>query len=156
MTKLGILTTHPIQYQVPWFRALAKRPDLDLTVFFCMMPNKHQQGDRFGVSFQWDIPLLEGYRYEVLKNVASKPSLSAFSGCDTPGIDRQVRKGGYDAFIVNGWVVKSCAITLGLPQAPGPMHRAGEAQTIFGQRSSQRLIHQSTLTIQRFFNDRRG
>jgi hypothetical protein len=30
--RLGILTSHPIQYRVPWFRALAKT--LDLEVFF--------------------------------------------------------------------------------------------------------------------------
>lgn len=147
MTKLGILTTHPIQYQVPWFRALAKRPDLDLTVFFCMMPNKHQQGDGFGVSFQWDIPLLEGYRYEVLKNVASKPSLSAFSGCDTPGIDRQVRKGGYDAFIVNGWVVKSCVQLLwACRKHQVPCIARGEANNFRPRAGWKRLIHRLLLS----------
>src|SRR5262249_55023272 len=30
--RLGILTTHPVQYQVPWFRALAREPGIDLTV----------------------------------------------------------------------------------------------------------------------------
>lgn len=106
--KLGILTTHPIQYQVPWFRGLAQEPEIDLTVFFCMIPDAKLQGDGFGVSFNWDVPLLEGYRYKVLENKASKPGVSSFGGCDTPGIHEIVRNGGFDAFIVNGWVVKSC------------------------------------------------
>lgn len=106
--KLGILTTHPIQYQVPWLRRLAKEPDIDLTVFFCMIPDEQQQSDGFGVKFKWDIPLLDGYRYEVLNNIAKMPSVTRFRGCDTPGIGKIVRDGGFDAFIVNGWNVKSC------------------------------------------------
>lgn len=106
--KVGILTTHPIQYQVPWFRELAKKDEVDLTVFYCMIPDAHQQGDGFDVEFQWDIPLLNGYKYEILKNVASKPSVTNFWGCDTPDIKDIVKRNGFDVFIVNGWVVKSC------------------------------------------------
>lgn len=84
MIRLAIVTTHPIQYQVPWFRALASLPDLDLTVLFACLPDPRQQGEGFGVDFQWDIPLLDGYRYELLRNVASQPSVDHFSGCDTP------------------------------------------------------------------------
>ncbi len=106
--KLGILTTHPIQYQVPWFRALASLPDIDLTVFFCMFPDSKQQGEGFGVAFEWDVPLLDGYHYRVLENISPQPAVGSFKGCDTPEIDRIVRDEGFDAFIVNGWVVKSC------------------------------------------------
>src|SRR4051812_22982065 len=31
-TRLAIVTTHPVQYQVPWYRALANRPGVDLSV----------------------------------------------------------------------------------------------------------------------------
>jgi len=106
--RIGILTTHPIQYQVPWFRALAEEPEIDLTVFYCMLPDARQQGSGFGVDFVWDIPLLNGYDYEVLHNIAPGPSGTSFRGCDTPEIDGAIRKGGFDAFIVSGWVVKSC------------------------------------------------
>lgn len=106
--KLAVVTTHPIQYQVPWFRALAAIPEIDLTVYFCMIPDAMQQGEGFGVSFQWDVPLLEGYRHEVLRNVAAQPTFAAFRGCDTPEVGVQLTRGGYDAVIVNGWVVKSC------------------------------------------------
>lgn len=106
--RLGILTTHPIQYQVPWFRRLAAEPGIDLTVFFCLIPDARQQGDGFGVEFQWDLPLLEGYRHQLLRNVAPRPSVSCFRGCDTPEIARILGAGRFDAVIVNGWVVKSC------------------------------------------------
>jgi len=106
--KIGILTTHPIQYQVPWFRKLSALPEIDLTVFYCMIPNEMQQGDGFGINFTWDIPLLDGYKYEVLENVSKQPSVINYWGCDTPGIKNIVKNREFDAFVVNGWIVKSC------------------------------------------------
>ena len=106
--RMGILSTHPIQYQVPWFRELARRDNIDLTVFYCMLPDAEQQGAGFGVPFEWDLPLLEGYEYRVLENRAHSPSTARFNGCDTPGVRRIVRESGFDAFLVHGWLVKSC------------------------------------------------
>lgn len=112
MVRVAIVTTHPIQYQVPWFRELDQFDEIDLTVLFCMLPDQQQQGDGFGVAFDWDVPLLEGYRYEVLQNTSKSPGMTRFSGCDTPEIGRVLKKGRFDAVIVNGWVVKSCLQTL--------------------------------------------
>lgn len=106
--RVGFLTTHPIQYQVPVFRELSALPDIDLTVYYCQLPDQATQGAEFGVDFAWDIPLLDGYRYEVLDNRARHPSVTQFRGCDTPGIDDVIRRHKFDAFVVNGWVVKSC------------------------------------------------
>jgi glycosyltransferase involved in cell wall biosynthesis len=106
--KVGVLTTHPIQYQVPWFRLLAREPGIDLHVFFALIPDAIQQGDGFGVAFEWDIPLLDSYPYQVLTNVAQNPSVTSFNGCDTPEIFAIVKSQPWDAFIVNGWVAKSC------------------------------------------------
>jgi len=123
--RLGILETHPIQYKIPWFRMLHAHPEIDLTVFYCMIPDAKQQGEGFGVEFEWDFPLLEGYRYEVLDNVSRNPGMCHFKGCDTPEImdwvsgKRQVASESsqvsgfiphpsFDAVIINGWVVKSC------------------------------------------------
>jgi glycosyltransferase involved in cell wall biosynthesis len=106
--RVAMVTTHPIQYQVPWLRKLAARPGVDLHVFFAMIPDAAEQGREFGVQFKWDIPLLDGYGYSVLENRASRPSLTDFRGCDTPQLYREIRRGRFDAVIVNGWVVKSC------------------------------------------------
>jgi glycosyltransferase involved in cell wall biosynthesis len=106
--RVGLLATHPIQYQVPWFQALARQDELDLTVFYCLLPTPEQQGVEFGLSFTWDLPLLSGYRYERLENVARVPSTQTFSGCDTPTLGARLRTAGIEALIVNGWQVKSC------------------------------------------------
>ena len=77
-------------------------------VFFAMLPDAAAQGDGFGVEFEWDIPLLEGYRYQVLENASRRPGVTHFSGCDTPGIQAELKSLNPDAVIVNGWVVKTC------------------------------------------------
>lgn len=106
--KLAILATHPIQYQAPWFRAMAADPRLDLHVFYGHSATAADQANAgFGVKFEWDVPLLEGYRYSFLRNVAASPSVAAFSGIDTPEISGLIRQGSYDAVLVNGWNHKS-------------------------------------------------
>ena len=109
MTKrIAVVTTHPIQYQVPWLRRLSERPGIDLKVFFGMIPDAEEQGREFGTRFEWDIPLLDGYNYSVLENRARQPSLTRFGGLDTPQLYREISRGRFDAVIVNGWVVRSC------------------------------------------------
>lgn len=102
------VTSHPIQYQAPVFRELASMSDLDFQVMFAMVPDAETQGEGFGVGFEWDIPLLHGYRYRILKNVATSPSVTKFEGCDTPSIGMALKTIRPDAVIVNGWVVKTC------------------------------------------------
>lgn len=110
--RVAFVTSHPIQYQVPVFRCLTQRPDLDLTVLFAMLPDAATQGAGFGVAFEWDLPLLEGYRYQVLDNVSPAPGVTHFKGCDTPGIEAVLRELAVNAVVVNGWVVKTCLQTL--------------------------------------------
>ena len=105
-TRLAIVASHPIQYQAPWFRALAR--ETDLTVFFCHRQDAAGQAAAgFGFEFDWDVPLLDGYRYHWLENRARTPDVSAFSGCDTPELDQRIRTGNFDACIVSGWYLKS-------------------------------------------------
>ena len=101
--RVALFATHPIQYQVPWFQALAVRPELELKVLFGMMPDAAQQGVGFGIGFQWDIPLQEGYQWDVLRNVARQPSLGVFGGCDTPGVIDNLRAWAPDVVILTGW-----------------------------------------------------
>jgi glycosyltransferase involved in cell wall biosynthesis len=106
--RLAILTTHPIQYHAAWFAALASHPEIDLQVFFCHQATAHEQAKAgFGVDFNWDIPLLDGYPYRFLNNVASHPSVNSFSGLDTPEVAELIARNHYDAVMVNGWHYKS-------------------------------------------------
>ena len=106
MLRLAIVTSHPIQYQAPFFRALAQ--SVDLEVFFCHQQTAAGQAAAgFGVEFEWDVPLLDGYQYSFLKNRSSVPDVSTFGGCDTPEIADRLAAGRFDACMVSGWYLKS-------------------------------------------------
>lgn len=103
---VGILSTHPIQYYSPWYRELAKVVQLD--VFYChRQSSDDHRGTEFGVAFEWDVPLLEGYNSCFLTNRAVHPDVSSFDGCDTPEIIAIIRENRFDAFVVHGWYTKS-------------------------------------------------
>lgn len=109
--KLAVVASHPIQYQAPLFRDLAKR--FDLTVFFSHQATSSDQAKAgFDVGFEWDIDLLAGYNYEFLRNAATRPGLESFSGCDTPEIGMHLAKGRFDAVLVLGWHRKSYLQTI--------------------------------------------
>jgi len=103
--KLGILASHPIQYQAPLFRELATR--CDLHVYFAHRQTPQAQAAAgFGVAFEWDVDLLSGYAHTFLHNVARQPDTGAFNGCDTPAIAGEIKSGDFDAFLVMGWHLK--------------------------------------------------
>lgn len=106
MVRAAILLTHPTQYHTPWFQELAKMSGIDIEVFYCLKPTEAQQGIGFGVEFQWDFPLLNGYRNSFLTNVSRNPGFH-FRGCDTPEIADLVGSRRFDAWIINGWRVLS-------------------------------------------------
>jgi glycosyltransferase involved in cell wall biosynthesis len=106
--RLAIMSTHPIQYHAKWYRLLAAHPELKIRVFYCHQATPSEQADAgFGVQFDWDLPLLSGYRFTFLKNVADVPGHGRFSGFDTPEIKGIIRRREYDAVMVNGWNYKS-------------------------------------------------
>lgn len=108
MLRIGILATHPIQYHVPLFKQLASSQDVSIHVYFCHKPTPSEQGEGFGVSFQWDIDLTAGYDHTWLSNRSLRPSLQSFWGCNTPEIREIIRKNRFDAFMVHGWYNLSC------------------------------------------------
>jgi glycosyltransferase involved in cell wall biosynthesis len=103
--RLAVLTSHPIQYRAPLFRALAAQPEIDLHVFFCYPWGAERYYDPgFGVSVAWDVPLLRGYRYTFLRNLIS-PNPSYFFGVINPGIIGAILRGHFDALWIDGWAL---------------------------------------------------
>lgn len=100
--KVGVLASHPIQYQAPIFRELARH--VELVVFFAhRQTSAGQAAAGYGVAFEWDVDLLEGYDSQFLDNIARQKDTGHFFGCNTPSIKRCIAQGGFDAFIVTGW-----------------------------------------------------
>ena len=145
--RVAMVTTHPIQYQVPWLQRLARRDGIELQVYFAMLPDATEQGREFGVSFAWDVPLLDGYDYKVLRNVARRPSLTEFSGCDTPAVRAEIRNGKYDAVIVNGWGSRTAVQALSAARLAGiPCVVRGEANGLRPRAAWKRMAHRALLS----------
>ncbi len=107
--KLAIITTHPIQYNAPLFELLTMRKQIDIKVFYTwgetVLQKKYDPG--FGKIVEWDIPLLNGYAYEFLKNIATEKGSHHFKGIDNPSIIEAIKKYHPDAVLVYGWAFKS-------------------------------------------------
>jgi glycosyltransferase involved in cell wall biosynthesis len=104
--KVGIILSHPIQYYSPWFRYLSKQ--LDIEVFYAHNQSSIDNASSgFKTEFQWDIDLFDGYKYRWLNNIARKPGINSFFGCDTPEIDEIIKRSKFDAFLVCGWNYKA-------------------------------------------------
>ena len=100
-TRVAVLATHPIQYFAPVFRELARRPELDVTVFFCSdLGVGGRLDDEFGVTFDWDVPVLEGYRHRFLSNLGRGPE--PFNLLN-PGIAGELLAGKFDALVIHGY-----------------------------------------------------
>ena len=72
-TNLAIITTHPIQYQIPLFKELSKLRKLKSHVFYAidLGVNKKKINKDFNLNFSWNIRMLSGYKFFFSKNKKS-------------------------------------------------------------------------------------
>jgi len=106
--RLAIITTHPIQYYAPVFKLLHERRRVDIKVFYTWGEaaiNKYDPDFRKKIT--WDIPLLENYPYEWVKNTAADPGSHHFKGIINPGLIKQIIDYKPDAILFIGWAYHS-------------------------------------------------
>jgi glycosyltransferase involved in cell wall biosynthesis len=109
MKKLAIISSHPIQYNAPLFALLAENGLFELKVFYTWGEDsiKPKFDPDFGRVVEWDIPLLQGYQYQFVKNVAKNPGSHHFFGIDNPDLVQDIESWGADIVWVWGWSFKS-------------------------------------------------
>jgi len=109
LKRLAIISTHPIQYNAPLFALLEVRGNIKIKVFYTwgeeVLQKKYDPG--FGKTIEWDIPLLKGYEYTFVKNIASKKGSHHFMGIDNPTLIKEVKDWEANAVLVYGWCFKS-------------------------------------------------
>jgi len=108
MKKLAIVTTHPIQYYAPVFQLLHQNQKIEIKVFYTWgeaSVKKHDPG--FDRTIDWDIPVLEGYPYQWVKNTAKKPGSHHFKGIINPELIPQLKLWQPDIILVFGWAYQS-------------------------------------------------
>jgi glycosyltransferase involved in cell wall biosynthesis len=107
--RLAIVSTHPIQYNAPWFRLLAEKQGISIKIFYTWSQSKGgtQYDPGFGKMVAWDIPLLEGYDYTFVENVSSDPGTHHYWGIKNPTLIREIEQWSPNAVLVFGWNFQS-------------------------------------------------
>jgi glycosyltransferase involved in cell wall biosynthesis len=94
------IVSHPIQYFVPLYRELTAR-GVDLTVCYFRSDGDRPYHDAdFRRELQWDIPLLDGYRYKFLPSPAWRGGFSIGAGFK---IVCALAMGHFDAVWIHGY-----------------------------------------------------
>ena len=112
--KVLLVSAHPVQYSAPRYRLMARDPRFDVQVAYCSLQGAEAGVDpEFGVSVQWDVPLLDGYPWVHIPNKSRHPALDRFWGLVNPGLWKLVRQGQFDAVVLyTGYAYASFWITL--------------------------------------------
>ncbi|MFI5335193.1 MAG: glycosyltransferase family 4 protein [Opitutales bacterium] len=117
---LAIITSHPIQYQAPLWRALAADGTIPFEVWFLTPHAQQPSYDReFGHTFAWDLDLLEGYPHRFL-DIRPGWRLDRFNGIHLQrSWAEEFRTRGVTAVWLEGWRFRT------LWQAVAAARRAG-------------------------------
>jgi glycosyltransferase involved in cell wall biosynthesis len=97
------VASHPIQYHAPWFRGLAESPGIEFSVLFVQRPGAKEQGRGFGVAFEWDVPLLDGYRWSVAPRLRGRGGLRGFFAARIAQPQALLRELAPEAIVLTGW-----------------------------------------------------
>jgi glycosyltransferase involved in cell wall biosynthesis len=143
-TSLCIVTTHPIQYMAPWFRALSATSGIDLHVVYFREPDPVRQGVGFGTAFKWDMPLREGYSSTVLGAAAGAASVPQAM----LGLLRALRHRRPGATLITGWNEPALIAAYPLVRALRiPIIVRCEANGLRKRRSLSRIFHRQLIRM---------
>ena len=101
---LIVITTHPIQYQIPLWQQMTK-VGIPMEVWYLTKFGLQDSYDQeFGKSFSWDLPMLKGYRYRFLNANKNASPNGGFNGIkvheDIKSLLKQVKA---THIYLNGW-----------------------------------------------------
>jgi glycosyltransferase involved in cell wall biosynthesis len=130
--RLAVVATHPIQYVVPWYRHLERSGEYALRVFYLWnagVTEKHDHG--FGHALRWDLPLLEGYEHEFVRNLSPLPGTHRPWGLWNPSLVARVRAWRPDAVLLWGYNYLSLlGLILRWRRRDGPLLLRGDSHRL--------------------------
>ena len=106
--RFAAVISHPIQHYSPLFRELNKVEGLRVKVFYACDHGIRESFDPgFGATFSWDVPLLDGYEYEFLRQGYS-PKKFGFWGVDAQELARKLDEFDPGAVWIHGYGQRIC------------------------------------------------
>ena len=146
MTRVLAVASHPIQYQAPWFRALAQTPGMDFSVLFIQQPSSIEQGRGFGQAFQWDIPLLEGYAWQQVPRTRGKGGLNGYFAARVVRPLALLRQLKPDVVLITGWHVWPLVqLLMAATWMRVPVIMRGESNALYRRSWAKRMLHRILL-----------
>src|SRR4051812_23292720 len=102
--RVGVVTSHPIQYNAPLFRRLHAEHDLDVTALYSSRLGVEAGGRiaAFGQTVAWDVDLMSGYRHVFAWNPIA-PHPERRGSLISPGIAARVLARRFDVVVSYGW-----------------------------------------------------
>ncbi len=95
------ISSHPVQYAAPLYRAIARRSDLTFRVLFRSLEGAEDYLDEgYGQAVRWDVPLLDGFEWSTC-GVPRSGSVNQFKAF--VGVFRELRKLSFDVVLVDGY-----------------------------------------------------
>ena len=120
--RLGIIVTHPIQYQVPLYRYMTARSTVEPVVFFLTEHGLAESFDPgFGQTVKFDVPLLGGYEHQVVRNYSLTSSPRTPGRAFNPSLPKVIRRSHVNALLVHGyngtshWLAYATAVCSDIP-----------------------------------------
>lgn len=99
--RLAVFATHPIQYQVPIWRALASTEGLEVVVhYFSDFGIRSVTDPEFGVPIVWDAPLLDGYESVFVSRAGD---VNAPNSMALPNARRLLAEGRFDRVLLHSY-----------------------------------------------------
>lgn len=107
--RLGVIASHPIQYQSPLWRGLVEF-GLDAKVIFLAEHGRGVSVDRdFGRTLAWDVDLLSGFDHLFVRDLFRRAPGAFLTGAN-PALISVIVRGRFDALLVNGYSLSGCLI----------------------------------------------
>lgn len=147
--RLAVVSFGPLPNQVPVWRALARRTDIEVRVFYATQERfiHSDPNEAFGNTDPWDLDLLDGYPYEILHN-QPRPWLNWRYRYSCPDIAEELKRGAFTALVLIGkefafyWQALRAARKLSIPvlyMADTPPKKNGAVQGALAQLHRQQF-----------------
>jgi glycosyltransferase involved in cell wall biosynthesis len=79
-------------------------PEVDLrAIFFSDFSAQGYHDKEFGQAVTWDVPMLEGFRYEILHHAETPQEAFTFTQPRVPQLERLLTRENFDLVVIQGW-----------------------------------------------------